>query len=77
MQFLSMVTGCVREATGTHIKVLEFQGPTGPEILAPAGGLPRFARKNVRFAHILYHYLDLENVCPPAPCRKMFVLPLV
>ena len=68
MQFLSMVTGCVREATGTHITVLEFQGPTGPEILAPAGGLPRFARKNVRFAHILYHYLHH---------KKMFVPPLV
>ena len=42
--------------------ILEFQGPTGLEILAPAGGFL------ASLAHILYHYLDH---------KKMFVLPPV
>ena len=71
MQFLSMVTGCVREATGTHITVLEFQGPTGPEILAPAGGF--LASLERMFAPLTFPPVIIiirKMFVPPSVCKK-------
>ena len=48
-------------------------GPYGPGNSSPCRGLPRFARKNVRFAHILYHHHDNRKMFVPPPlavCEK-------
>ena len=48
-----------------------ISGPYGPWNSSPCRGLPRFARKNVRSAHIPYSYHHhKKNVCPPPLCVK-------
>ena len=47
-------------------KNTRISGPYGPWNSSPCRGLPRFARKNVRSAHIPYSYHHhKKNVCPP------------
>ena len=59
-----------------RIIILEFQGLTGPEILAHAGDC--LALLEIMFASLTFSIIIMiikKNVCPPTLCIKMFVPP--